>query len=389
MTPVHEPHPIELPAASAVYPASGVLALRRIWPALLLVVVAGGLLESGFASLPFIDGRRGTPWSANLVQIMPSWLMLGALVPLIFAWCRAFPLTAPWRVRNVAAHAVGAIAFPVVHSTLYVGFMQLVEATVPNSPPAVRIIVNLLRLYFGAEVLTYGAVVCLWSAAHYHHEATRRELDAIRLREALTRAQLDALRLQLQPHFLFNTLHSIASMAHNRQTDDLVRTVNHLGELLRAVLEDRTASEVSLAQEIALAERYLEVMRVRFQDRLTVVWDLDARCNDARIPVMLLQPILENALLHGIESRPGPGTVRVQTRLHDERVEVRIQDSGPGFRATPRLGRGVGLSNTRKRLELLWGERCRLETSSAEQSGGGVVLDFPFERHVGSGSAGA
>ena len=366
-------HP-ELPV-----PAVGLLGWRRAWPAMLLVALAGAMVESGFASLPTLGSRRPLPYLFNFAQILPSWVLLGALVPVTFAWCRQFPPAGPRRGVTIAAHTVGAILFPVVHTVAYVVFMRVAGLTAGNAS-SLQIVLNLLRLYFGAEVLAYGAIVCLWYAAHFHHEAATRARDAAQLREALVSARLESLRLQLHPHFLFNTLHSIAVMARTQETETLVRTVNNLSELLRAVLDDSTADEVTLSRELLLLERYLEVITVRFRDRLTVLWEIDPACRDAIVPVMILQPLVENALIHGIESRPGPGTVRIQARHELGVVELRITDSGPGFAAAPRIGRGVGLANTRSRLELRWGARCRFEVGGPDGAGGDVLLSFPFER---------
>ncbi len=226
----------------------------------------------------------------------------------------------------------------------------------------------------------YGLLLLLNQVSRYYRRFREGELRASRLQTQLTVAQLEALKMQLQPHFLFNTLHSISALLH-RDPESADRMIARLGDFLRLTLENSGTQEVSLQKELEFLTCYLEIERVRFQDRLTTSVEVEPAALDAPVPNLILQPIVENALRHGIAQTRGPGRVEITAKRVNGSLRIRVWDNGPGLKAIPRpddgLRGGLGLSNTRARLEQLYGSAHRFELENAPEGGLLVTLEIP------------
>jgi sensor histidine kinase YesM len=219
------------------------------------------------------------------------------------------------------------------------------------------------------------------------HERAVAELalKTSRLEGSLARANLEALRMQLNPHFLFNTLNAISVLALKGERQNVVRMLTRLSDLLRLALEN-AHQVVTLEEDLAFLQPYLEIEQVRFRDRLQVVTDVPPETLDAEVPSLLLQPLVENAVRHGIAQRTAPGLVEIRAFTADGRLVLEVRDSGPGFPADhAAVGErtGVGLANTRARLEQLYGADYRLETVNAPGGGAIVRVVIPFRQYEG------
>ena len=203
-----------------------------------------------------------------------------------------------------------------------------------------------------------------------------------RLEAGLAEARLDALKLQLQPHFLFNTLHAISSLMH-KDVDAADRMIARLSELLRGAIEKVGVQEVTLREELEFLSGYLEIEQTRFHDRLSIKQDIDPGALDARVPNLMLQPLVENAIRHGIEPKTGPGTITIRCVRDNGVLIFNIIDDGPGIAGgrTGTIREGVGLSNTRSRLEHLYGDAHKLELVNTESGGVDVRLEIPYRLH--------
>jgi signal transduction histidine kinase len=233
---------------------------------------------------------------------------------------------------------------------------------------------------FALSVTRYCLIAAAVHALTYYQDLRARELRTARLEASLARAQLDNLQGKLQPHFLFNTLNSIAALIRE-QPRLAEQMVGMVGELLRASLSVSDAPEVSLARELSLLEKYVAIERLRFQDRLTIAIDIPAELQSARVPQFLLQPLVENAIRHGVGPREAPGSVRVTAESDETRLRLRVEDDGIGMQAAwPRNGSGIGLSATRERLRQLYGHRQRLEISPGAEAGTVVTIELPLQR---------
>ena len=224
----------------------------------------------------------------------------------------------------------------------------------------------------------------MWQAYDYYRRfrererrAAQLEVEAAQLETQLAQAQLDALKMQLHPHFLFNTLNSISVLMRDDATA-ANRMLIRLSELLRVALKSEGRQEIPLRQELEFLRGYLEIEQTRFQDRLMVDFDIEKETLDAQVPNLILQPLVENAIRHGIAPRAEAGLIQVQARRENSFVELCVSDDGAGLNESEMQGNGIGLSNTRKRLEKLYGEQYGFEISSPAGGGLQVRLKIPF-----------
>lgn len=245
----------------------------------------------------------------------------------------------------------------------------------PVEPREARRRNAILRAKFNLPV--YWVLVSLVNTLRFYRRAEERARRALELEARLADAKLQALRMQLHPHFLFNTLNAVAALVHKdpRAADEMI---TNLSELLRATL-DTAAQEIPLRQELEFLDRYLEIQQMRFGERLRVEKDLDAAALEALVPTLILQPLVENAIRHGIEPARGPGVVTVRARRGENGVLLlSVRDSGGGPAPREKPSPGIGLANTRARLEALYGRAARLSLHTDAEGGFTVEMEIPF-----------
>lgn len=326
---------------------------------------------------------RPSSWFQSFGGNLASWVIVALLSPLPIALARRVPIDRARLGSSLWIHALAALVFAVLHTlgmALYIGFMN-------GNLGAFIAIISKASGTLAIDMMVYASIVGALHAWRFAQVARARELAAAQLQASLTEARLTALRGQLNPHFLFNTLNAISTMALQQQHEHVVRTLGRLGELLRASLDDRMPQEVPLSEELNLLEPYLDIQRIRFGDRLRIDCVTEADTLDALVPSMLLQPFVENAVTHGIAQMPGPGTVRIRTERRGDALVIEVSDTGPGLSTTvvtntksSGASGGIGLSNTRARLTQLYGEAHTLELTSAASSGALVRVTMPFRR---------
>jgi LytS/YehU family sensor histidine kinase len=230
----------------------------------------------------------------------------------------------------------------------------------------------------------YWLILIACHAIQYQARLRAGELKASQLEAQLAQAQLSALKMQLHPHFLFNTLHSISALLHV-DVEAADRMVARLGDFLRLTLDNSENQEVTLEQELEFLRCYLDIELTRFQDRLTVDLDIASETLTAQVPNLIMQPIVENAIRHGIATRIEPGRIWISSERKDGRLRIQIRDDGPGFASKPispgrerQFGEGIGLSNARARLARLYGSEHVLDLSNGREGGAIVTLEMPF-----------
>ena len=328
------------------------------------------LAEQRFSSHP-------STWGQALRSELPDWYLWGVLALVVRALARRFRIDRENWERAVPIH-FGA--------SLTLGFLHLVLATVVQAAlrgaepyPLLPKLVDNFAASYHWNLLIYWAIVALVHARDYARDAQEQRVRAAQLEAGVAEARLQALTLQLRPHFLFNTLNAIAELIHE-DPDAAERMVGRLADLLRRTLETDGAAEVPLATELDLIDRYLEIQAVRFQDRLQVRWEVASEARAARVPAMILLPLVENAVRHGVSTRPGPGAVGIRARREDDTLRLEVWDDGPGLApVTQREPRqGIGLANTRARLTQLYGSTHRFELVDGDPAGLVVRVSLPF-----------
>jgi signal transduction histidine kinase len=315
-----------------------------------------------------------------LILNLAYWYVPAALTPTIFRLAQRFRLdTRRWPL-SLAIHASAAVCLSIVHLAAMLGVRAMLwpsagkPATWAWTSFAQRIYLSNLDW----ALMTYAAVVGLAYAVVYYRESHASALRAAQLEARLMETRLRTLEAELHPHFLFNTLHAISTLVHSKP-DVADRMISRLSDLLRLTFDRTGAPRITLQEELEFLQKYLEIEQTRFQDRLGVEYDIDPETLDAEVPRMILQPLAENAIKHGLSPKPGQGQIRITARRRDGRLALEVRDDGVGI--TPagqsRLNRGLGLSNTRDRLECLYGDAQRLEFSDRD-GGLTVQLEIPF-----------
>lgn len=235
------------------------------------------------------------------------------------------------------------------------------------------------RLRFLNQLLVYFAVLATGFAREFFLSDQRRQRQEAHLQAQLAEARLDALRMQINPHFLFNTLHAVSALVE-RDPGGVRRMIARLSELLRHTIDSRATDEVPLREEIAFLRRYIEIMEIRFQGRLHVEMQVDDATLDALVPNLILQPIVENALEHGVNRAAGEGQITISARRDGDRLVLSVRDNGPGVDTQNESG--VGLGNTRARLQQLYGDRATLTLKNADGGGTLAEITLPYHEHA-------
>ena len=367
-----------------------------------LAVIAGawGVIGIAFAThnyFTYVADASPVRLTSVLWWSVAEWLPWVVLTPLILLVVRAFRPRRGALVKSGLVLAVAGIVFAVAQVLLEHAFDRVAVLASGDPGVSVRVWLShgstgapldlsyLVPRKFGFSYVTYWAVVVAAIAVEYYRLFVERDVRASRLESALVSAQLEALQAQLRPHFLFNTLNAIASLI----PEDPVaaeETVESLSELLRASLRESGQREIPLSREIELLDLYLGIQSTRFQRKLRVRRDHDATLDPVLVPPMVLQPLVENAIRHGIAQRGKGGTVTISTRVANGGVELEVRDDGPGCPATPEVG-GIGLSNTRLRLERLYGARASLTVGNYPGGGAFSRIGLPLVRALDSHDA--
>ena len=317
-------------------------------------------------------------WRLLILNSFGYWYVPAALTGPIFRLAHRFPIESARRVRTLVLYALGGAAFSVVHLAC-----TLIVVVSLWPPPPYSFATRAQRIYLTNldwALMTYSAIVGLSYALGYYRESQARALKAAQLEASLAEARFRTLEAELHPHFLFNTLHAISTLIHT-QPDAADRMITRLSDLLRMTFARSGGALVPLHEELEFLQKYLEIEQTRFQDRLTVGYDIDPDTLDAAVPRLILQPLVENAIKHGVAPRSGPGTIRIAARRDGDVLRLEVRDNGVGLGGGVRakLRTGIGLSNTRARLECFYGNAQRLAFSDAGH-GLTVELSFPFQQ---------
>ncbi|MEM1202983.1 MAG: histidine kinase [Acidobacteriota bacterium] len=318
-----------------------------------------------------------------LVYLVPLWWLWALWTPAVAWLARRFPVDRRRGLYLLSVHVPCAFLLALCHIALDALWMQ-VAPPVPqlvDLPYAARFRAVATGDDLPLALLTYGAIVAVAHARRWQSKLHTGELRARRLRTRWIQARLAALRLQLHPHFLFNALNGVSTLVVARRRGEALHMLDQLTGFLRSLLEGPVRQRVPLGEELRLARRYLDIERSRFGGRLRVVFDVDDGLRSAPVPALLLQPLIENAIRHGIASLPGGGTVTITARVQDGRLRLAVTDDGVGPPDPQRLGPaglGVGLENTRDRLRLLYGDAGQVTLHERPGGGTRVLVELPL-----------
>jgi signal transduction histidine kinase len=317
---------------------------------------------------------------------IPGWRALALGLSLWYGWAllwvfvsqlaRRVPLEQRDFAWRLAFHLAAAVVFAEAKILLDYPVILAFYCPTPHLLTLQRFLPMAMADQFHTYVLIYWAMLGVAHALNYHRLSRQRALRTSQLEARLAQAQLQLLKMQLHPHFLFNTLNSISALIH-QDVELADRMVARLGDLLRLALQHFGAEEVPLRQELEFVLSYLEIEQARLGPRLRFQIDVGDGTAEALVPTFLLQPLVENAIRHGVAARPGPGCVEVRACREDGRLSLEVCDSGPGL-PPGEPPEGVGLSNTRARLGRLYGEEYQFELAGGPRGGAVVRVVIPF-----------
>jgi hypothetical protein len=357
--------------------------LRRalLW---LAVWTGLGLFFASEAAIRQFPGRERSPPLVDALTVNIPFYLLWAVIALgVLALCRLWPIAGPRRRRNLGLHVAAGLAVAALDLVLAELLFHGIRAWRGREIAFGEALAFSFRHNYHVNLLTYWAIVGVKHLLDYYRGLREKELVATRLQEQLAKAELAALRMQLQPHFLFNALNSISELVY-ADPAAADKMLVRLSDLLRQSLETNGQQEVPLEQELEYVARYLEIERMRYSDRMRLQMYVDELLLDAAVPTFLLQPLVENAVVHGVGRSAGPCRVAVRARREGDELHLEVENDRPdGDGAGHREGTGVGLHNTRARLEQLYGGRARLDLDLGRRGTALARVVLPFRELEG------
>ncbi len=356
---------------------------RRRWVILAAWSAWGLLTTAQVVVYSRLAGSMPVPLLIALRLQMPLAFLWALATPSIIWLGRRFrPFEGPRWPRGVAVNLLACMIAVYVEVFVLIVNQRWVQGTPPNAAPLLLAGLRSWVWWLYADGLLYWAVLVIDYQVEHYRELRQKEVRASQIEARLAEVRLQALKTQLHPHFLFNALHTVGQLIRSGRDGTAVQVVGGLGDLLRRVLDAATTQEVPLKQELEFIESYLEIEKIRFRDRLTVVLEADSDTLDARVPHLILQPLVENAIRHGLGSRHSPGRVSIVARRVDHDLHLTVRDDGPGLArgaVAAQEDHGVGLANTSARLRELYGGAASLEVANAPEGGVVARVVVPFQ----------
>ena len=320
-------------------------------------------------------------WNRLFITLLISWLPWALATPLVLRLGRRYPPTQIRPLSTWVPHLAACICIGFVYSIWCAGLDSLLNpyAIMPGPEPFRKILWD--KFYGGllACLILYSTILLVSYLIESRARLARQQTETARLNEQLVKAQLSALRRQIEPHFLYNTLNAVAGLVREKRNDDAVKMIVELGDFMRRVLEDSNLQQVPLREELEFARKYLDIQKVRFVDRLQCTVDVPNDLLPAQVPTLILQPIVENAIKHGIAMRAQGGAIRILASRSNGRLILSVYNDGPGLPENGTVRSGIGLANMRTRLQSLYGEAFELNMHNQVPGGVEVSVSVPFK----------
>jgi len=350
------------------------------WRWIAAIWFAGALFDASQSVLIMHAEGKHHAWLPLFATELVSWLPWALATPLVIRLARRYPILRGMSVRTVGLHLA---AFAVI-SAVAEGWSAMLQVLCNpwgnrHWPTFVDTWTTTLIYQVLTFLIAYALILTVTYVVDARESMARQITETARLNEELSKAQLAALRRQLEPHFMYNTLNSIAGLVRDDRNDAAVSMIVGLSEFLRRASEDSHRSQVTLLEEVEYLQRYLEIQKTRFGERLQVSMDIPAELLRARVPNLLLQPLVENAIKHGITKRVAGGSLRVVGACHNGTLSLSVYNDGPGLPADWESRQtGVGIGNLRTRLQILHGNGSGLHLRCADPGGVEAIVTLPF-----------
>ena len=351
----------------------------RTWGWLFLVFTAAGVLSFGYVYLDDLTRQRTGTLATRLLEQSTGAYTFFILLPLIFRAARYYLFERNRWIERIALHIIAAIAISAAHTSLMAITRHYLSPAVGMGPYDYGVMTFRYPMEFSSDFVTYTMIVALYYGYHRIRLAQAQRLAAAKLETKLAQTQLENLRLQLQPHFLFNTLNTISSVMYEdvRVADAMLAD---LSELLRLTLRTSRLPEIPFSQELEISRLYLELMQRRYEDKLSVTYAISPDATDVLVPQLILQPLLENSFRHGARAENRAMEISIRAHLENDGLLISVADTGAGLgevTSTEAMTKGLGLSNIRDRLAHLYGTRQAISIANRVGGGTEVVLRMP------------
>lgn len=310
------------------------------------------------------------------------WLWWGCIASGMWKLSTRLPFASNFSLKTISTQLLAGSVLGIVHLLLLgsLGFTNLAWRAHMSTLSIWTSLLSINR--FGMEVLLYGFLFGIIGIVQFQIRVQQDALKSMELRKQLSTAHLRALQMQLEPHFLFNTLNAITTLVEFGRQKEALATLSHLNAILRSTLQRTTPEKVPLSQELEMMENYLAIEQVRFADRLRIEIKVEPGALDGLVPCFLLQPIVENAIRHGIANCESEGVVEASARRDGAILLLRVRDSGSGLRTPSQNGHGIGLNNTRERLAHFYRDGYSMKAQPVESGGFEVAISIPYERYL-------
>jgi signal transduction histidine kinase len=324
-------------------------------------------------------GRRGGEWLLFAIELA-GWLPWALATPFVVDLARRRPMVPAPALRDIAAHLLALLAISMTAETWSAALQMLFNPWTHRQAPTFWDTLSATLVFHGLIcVFAYALILAITYFVDSRDKVARKVTEAAQLNAELSKAQLSALCRQMEPHFIFNTLNSIAGLVRDGRNAAAVSMIVGLSEILRRTSQDFHRPEVTLAEEAEYLQRYIDIQKVRFGERLGYSVDIPEALMGARVPSLLLQPLVENAIKHGLAQRVAGGEIRVAAVRRHATLCLSVYNDGPGFVADwESNGAGVGLANLRRRLQIMHGDAADLLVRSVEGEGVEVVVTLPM-----------
>jgi hypothetical protein len=334
---------------------------------------------SGILALATASECSSVTHLGSLIYGVVLWGWWGCVAGLLWKLAPRYPSLVRFSPAGIAAHLVTASALGVIH-LLFLRSLGFPLGWDPGMSAQTmwQALINTNR--FGMEILLYGFIFGIVGVVQYQIRAQQDAMKSLELQRQLSAAQLRALQMQLEPHFLFNTLNAITTLVELGRRDQAVEMLSHLNAILKSTLKRTTPEKVPLSQELEIVENYLAIEQVRFADRLRIEIKVDPSALDSLVPCFLLQPIVENAVRHGIAHCENDGVVEASARREGSLLHLEVRDTGSGPNGHSKPGNSIGLKNTRERLTHFYQEAYDMKAHPLETGGFKVAITIPYER---------
>ena len=354
--------------------------VARQWVWMASIWVGLGLFDALQTVFVMRSERMHHAWLTLFATVMFSWLPWALATPLILRLGRKFPPAKPIRILTWLVHLSACAAMGLIFSA-WTSWLDFLFNPYLDPAPSRYMALWFDKFYNGllSYVVLYAAILTLNYVLDSQRRIALQETETARLNEQLVKAQLHALRQQIEPHFLFNTLNSVAGLVREGRNDSAVSMIAGLSDLLRRMLDDSARQQVPLREEMEFAQKYLNIQKVRFADRLQIDLDVPGELYSAQVPSLILQPMVENAIKHGIAKRTQGGRIRIAVSRRDGILTLSVCNDGPNMPLELETTRpGIGISNVRTRLKTLYGEAFELSMRNQNSGGVEVTVSLPF-----------